>query len=93
MREKVWVLLREQLKLSQIKCFNWSSCDSPRQRKTRARFEVRSNWLQARRWADTKGRVEGDECIDSSSSVQCQVQCINAERERNMSLRTTGKHW
>lgn len=92
MRGIVWVLLREQLKLSQIKCFNWSSCDSPRQRKTRAHFEVRSNWLQSRRWADTRGRVEGDECIDSSSSVQCQVQGINAEQGRNVSRGTTGKH-
>lgn len=58
----------------------------------RAHFEVLSHPMKARKWPDTKGRVERDEWIYSSSSVQCQVQGINAEQEQNVWLRTTSKH-
>lgn len=58
----------------------------------RAHFEVLSHPMKARKWPYTKGRVERDEWIDSSSSVQYQVQGINAEQEQNVWLRTTSKH-
>lgn len=48
MTEEVWVFTKGPREVFTDQMCNWSSCNSPRQRNTRANFEVRSSWLQVK---------------------------------------------